>query len=118
MLYGRDVLARGLIKRVGPGNTVNVWEDNWIQGITSMKPRVRLPGANVTMVNELFLPDSRQWDEQQVRENFIPIDADEILRLRPGMRLHEDVLAWAFERHGHYSVRSAYRLLKRGADAK
>jgi hypothetical protein len=27
IMHGRDVLARGVIKRVGPGD-INVWEDN------------------------------------------------------------------------------------------
>ncbi|PVH47609.1 hypothetical protein PAHAL_4G101000 [Panicum hallii] len=30
ILYGRDVLYRGIIKRIGPGSSVNVWDDNWI----------------------------------------------------------------------------------------
>lgn len=40
------------------------------------------------------------------------MDAEEILKLRPGVHLQEDVTAWAHEKHGTYSVRSAYKLLK------
>ena len=34
------------------------------------------------------------------------------MKIKPGMSLVSDVKAWAFEKHGQYSVRSAYRLLK------
>ncbi|GJN28463.1 hypothetical protein PR202_gb16590 [Eleusine coracana subsp. coracana] len=112
MLWGCEVLKKGLIKRIGQGSSVDVWEHNWIQGISSMKPRVRLPDASVTMVSELFVLNTRIWDEQLVRDTFIHIDAEKILRIRPGVRLSEDVDAWSLERHGQYSVRSAYRLLK------
>lgn len=40
MLHGREVLWQGVIKIIGPGHTVNIWEDNWIQGIPSLKHRV------------------------------------------------------------------------------
>ncbi|TVU10399.1 hypothetical protein EJB05_43925, partial [Eragrostis curvula] len=107
MLHGRDVLRKGIIKRVGPGHSVNIWEDNWIQGIPSLKPRVRLDEANVTMVSDLFMPNSRSWNEQLIKDSFIRMDAEE-----PGVNLQEDIFAWALEKHGTYSVRSAYRLLK------
>jgi hypothetical protein len=44
------------------------------------------------------------------------MDAVEILKLKPGLRLEDDVTAWAFERSGLYSVRSCYRMLKREND--
>jgi hypothetical protein len=28
MLFGREALWQGLIKRVGPGSSINIWEDN------------------------------------------------------------------------------------------
>jgi hypothetical protein len=39
-------------------------------------------------------------------------EAAEILKIKPGMSLVSDVKAWVFEKHGQYSVCSAYRLLK------
>jgi len=43
---------------------------------------------------------------------FIPSDANEILKIRPGLRMDEDTLAWSHEKFGMYTVRSASRLLK------
>jgi len=47
-----------------------------------------------------------------VCDPFVPFDVEEILKIKPGYRLQEDLVAWAPEPHGQYSVRSAYRLLK------
>lgn len=66
-------------------------------------------------VLQLFVPGTRQWNEQLVRDwdSFSVLDAEAILKTKPGARLSEDVLAWAMERRGFYSVRSYYRMLKR-----
>jgi len=44
--------------------------------------------------------------------SFLTLDGAEVLKIKPSERADEDVLAWAFEKHGAYSVRSAYRMLK------
>jgi len=71
-----------------------------------------LPTAAVERVQDLFVLGTRVWDEQLVRRSFVEPEAAEILKIKPRMSLSSDVRAWAFEKHGQYSVRSAYRLLK------
>jgi hypothetical protein len=116
ILFGRQALAKGLIKRIGPRESINIGTDNWIAGTTTMKPIRRLPDVLQERVNELFLPDSRQWDEELVRSSFSAPDAEEILKLRLGARLMDDIEGWAFEKHVLYSVRSCYRMLKHESD--
>lgn len=96
IFYGREALKLGLIKRIGPGNSVNIWTDKWITGLDTFKPTVRLESTQFEQVQELFAPGMREWDEQLVWSSFIYRDALEILKLRPGVRLQEDVDAWAF----------------------
>jgi hypothetical protein len=118
ILFSREALVKGLIRRVGPGDSINIWKDNWIAGSSSFKPLVRLPKENVDKVCELFIPGTRCRDEQQVRGSFCALDATEILKIKPGARLQKDLLTWAFERNGMYSIRSCYRLLKQEAGKK
>jgi hypothetical protein len=54
ILQGQDVLNRGLIKRIGPGKT-NIWEENWIPDLRSLRPLVRPPTARVEVVKDLFV---------------------------------------------------------------
>lgn len=63
ILFCRKSLETGLIRRIGLGNSVNIWEDNWIPGIKTFKPRVRLPTASGNMVHDLFQDDTRSWNE-------------------------------------------------------
>jgi hypothetical protein len=112
ILYGRQALSKGLIKRIGPGDSINLWEDNWLAGTSSLKPVVRLPDVLQEKVCDLFVPGTRQWNEALVRECFCAPEADAILKLKPGTTLEQDLDAWAFEKTGLYSVRSCYRMLK------
>ena len=57
-----------------------------------------------------LISGSGQWDEDVVRASFCRIDADAILRT-PIRGLGDDVWAWELEKHGFYSVKSAYKLL-------
>jgi hypothetical protein len=111
ILCGREALKKGLIKRIGPGDLVNIWS-NWIAGLRSMKLMVRVDGVNWETVNDLFVPGTRVWNEQLVRPSFLPLDVEEILKVRPGLCMQEDMMAWADERNGWFSVRSCYWRLK------
>lgn len=64
---------------------------------------------DVSRVDQL-LTASGQWNEEEVRASFIGIDADAILKI-PVRGQGEDVWAWEPEKHGLYSVKSAYKLL-------
>lgn len=112
ILHGRKVLQKGMVKRVGPGDSINIWRDNWIWGLKSMKPLAQPGNVTVQRVDELFVQGTRQWNESLIRQSFMAIDADEIMKIRPGVRMEEDVIAWNYEKSGIYTVRSAYRLLK------
>jgi hypothetical protein len=57
ILHGREALRKWMIKRVGDGTDIRVWEDPWIPATHSRLPVVRKPEANVTMVNELIDED-------------------------------------------------------------
>lgn len=94
------------------GSISPIWNDNWIPGLNSMRLLIQLENTTVQHVDELFVPDTRLWDEGFVQQTFIPIDAEEILKIRPGLRMEEDTIAWHHEKFGLCTVRSAYRLLK------
>jgi hypothetical protein len=82
----------GMIKRIGPGDT-SVWRENWIPGLRSLWPLVRLHTADDEIVSDLFIPSTCVWDERVVRKSFMSLEAAEVLKIKPGVNLENDILA-------------------------
>jgi hypothetical protein len=117
IIVGRGALEKGMVKRVGDGTSISIWTDKWILGKLSMMPAAQLGiddlnrAADLDVLNrvsDFLCADGGSWDIQNVRRNFIAPDADAILNipLRAG---GNDFWAWALEKSGVYSVKSAYR---------
>jgi ribonuclease HI len=109
ILAGLECFKRGCIWRVGDGNQINIWNDQWIPTSHNMKIQTRRGRRLVTTVNELINPIDGRWDEQLIRDVFWPIDAERILKI-PLFNGREDLVAWHFNRNGLFSVRSAYHV--------
>jgi hypothetical protein len=73
-----------------------------------MKPLYR-EGVVATKVSEL-INHSGSWNEQALSVNLIPMDVRAV-RCIPLGGTSKDFWAWTGEKHGNYSVRSAYRML-------
>ena len=67
-------------------------------------------------VDELINPVIGGWDVQLVYDTFWPEDANEILRIPIDDRM-EDWPAWHFDSKGHFSIKSAYKLVVARRDA-
>jgi hypothetical protein len=87
ILYGRDALEKGLIKRVGDGSSINVWDDPWIPSHIKKTPVVRLADSEVIKVSELICSDSGQWNMEKINENFVEPDISAICSIPIGRLL-------------------------------
>jgi len=72
-------LLKGVIWRIGNGEKVKIWEDNWLPKGSTRKPATPRRSCLLTKVSELIDPLTGEWDEQLIRDIFWPQDADEIL---------------------------------------
>jgi len=108
ILAGREVLKKGLTRRIGDGTTTRIWEDRWLPNHFAGRPLTPAEGQVVETVADLTT-DSGDWNEELIRDIFFPVDANAILKL-PMTSRGEDFWAWEQEKHGNYSVKSAYRL--------
>jgi hypothetical protein len=83
IVVGREALQQGLIKCIGSGFTLDVWNDKWIPGIRSMQPTVQLGEAEdhdeIALVSDLIDNEIGCWRIDNVRSNFITPKADGIL---------------------------------------
>lgn len=103
------LLKEGVIKRVGNGQSINVWCDPWIPRKWDRLPIKRKGNVVISTVAELIDPITGCWDENLVKEIFWHVDANQILAipLRDGM---DDYYAWFYESKGVFTVKSAYKL--------
>jgi ribonuclease HI len=116
ILAGRQALETGLIKQIGDGSTVSVWDDKWIPGICAARLMGSLIATDVERVEELIDLDLHQWRSQLVRNIFFAPDAELILQIPLRRSIGEDWVAWHHEKSGVYSVRSAYHALVANKD--
>jgi hypothetical protein len=107
--HGLELLKKGIIWRVGNGQNIRVWRDNWLPRLSYMKVFTTRGKKRFRRVSEL-LDDQGNWKEAMVRSNFLPIDVEVILKIKPSRRLDNDLIAWQPEGSGHFTVRSAYKL--------
>lgn len=109
ILAGREALMKGLILRIGDGNSTRIWLDRWIPNHFNGKPIASELNQPVSLVGDLLTP-SGGWNVGLIKQVFIDVDAHAILST-PVRGRGDDVWAWGPERNGIYTVRSAYRQL-------
>jgi hypothetical protein len=79
ILAGRDVLSRGLIRRIGNGESTNIWRDRWLPNHFGGRPLTTAHGQSVSQVADL-LSENGQWNDSMIRQIFIHVDVATILR--------------------------------------
>jgi hypothetical protein len=110
ILHGRELLKEGLIWRIGDGQKVRVWSDNWIPRESMKRPLGHHPNKEVEMVSELLLDNGAGWDEAKLCDTFFEADVEDIQKIPVGSAGTVDYLAWNYTKNGVFSVRSAYHL--------
>jgi hypothetical protein len=107
-MYGKEILMKGILWRVGNGKTIRISKDNWVQSSTIIKSVVQLPED--LKVHSLIDEVASRWNEEIVRSYFSEDDAKKILRIPLCYTSCEDFPSWTHTKSGIYTVKSAYSL--------
>ncbi|XP_056848447.1 uncharacterized protein LOC130498828 [Raphanus sativus] len=107
----RSLVSKGLIKRVGTGSSISVWNDPWIP---STRPRPANKNLHITYpdltVDSLIDSTSRTWNSQALRTLVDPQDV-KIIESIPLSKVHlRDRDGWHFTNNGKYTVKSGYQV--------
>ena len=105
ILDGREVLERGLIRRIGTGESTHIWQMNWIPRENSLRPFRRDLTDPPQMVSELIDHTTASWDVQKLHAVFCPSDVEAILNIPLCTLRQGDFWAWHHEKRGIFSVR-------------
>jgi hypothetical protein len=94
------------------GESISIWEDNWISSSCTLRPLFRPTDATVDKVSELIDGVTHQWDLQKLLANkFSQVDIDRIMQIPISGIAGEEWTPWAYEKSGLFTVKSAYRML-------
>ena len=110
-LRWEEVLVQGLIRRIGTGETTEIWNMNWLPREGSLRP-IRYSAAMAPqLVSELIDSTTATWDMQMLESFFTLADVESIINIPLSTRRQADFWACHHEKKGAFSVRSAYRML-------
>jgi hypothetical protein len=115
---GIQVLKRGLIRRVGSGEQIDLVNDQWIPREGMLRPMTCLVNEPLNRVADFISSSEARWDEETLQTCFIPIDVEAILEIPLSSRRQEDTWAWHHERKVIFSIRSAYNMMIRTRDTR
>ncbi|KAL9460764.1 hypothetical protein AB3S75_003882 [Citrus x aurantiifolia] len=89
IVWGRQVLHKGARWRIGNGQNVLVYGNNWIPRPTTFKPiSAPLMGAATTVAE--LIDEKQQWREDLILQHFRPEDAEAIMQISLPKRPKED----------------------------
>ncbi|PNX60286.1 hypothetical protein L195_g051848, partial [Trifolium pratense] len=103
------ILKKGCFWLVGNGQNIKIWEDRWINSqegntLWTSKP----DNTNLELVKDLIDPSNHQWNSQLINQTFLPIEAQQILKIPLLTITEEDIISWQGTSDGNYTVRSGY----------
>lgn len=110
LLYGRDLLLRGLKHSLGNGRSIKVWAEAWLEDAEGVcrTPVRRQRCFDVNLqVSDLIDQQRRRWNFRKLEEIFIPSDVRMLMMNQPVVS-EPDSWVWRFSSSGAYSVTSGY----------
>ena len=112
IMRGRDVIKRGSRWRIGSGDSIHIWGDNWLP--IKAIPKLLSPfieDSTITFVRDLIDQEQKVWREDVLENSFYPFEVSIIKNIPLCRTIQEDVLIWPFNPDGTYIVKSGYKFL-------
>lgn len=116
ILFGRELLNKGLMKSIGDGKDTYVWSEKWIMEDIPRRPVNKQVTMDVNLKVEALIQENGQWNKESVQNLFPMNEMTRIFQLPVGQT--PDRLIWAYTSHGSYTVKSGYQLASRDKDNK
>lgn len=110
LIYGRDLLTKGLRFIIGNGNSVDMWNHAWLPVHPPRPPRSLNIMDPAEKVHSYIHENGTGWNREKLREYVHEEDLEEILKIKISATAEADLLGWHYNEDGIYTVKSGYWL--------
>ncbi|KAA3466986.1 reverse transcriptase [Gossypium australe] len=90
-------LENGLIRKVGSGENISIFEDAWIPDYENVRLTSQVGNLHLVKVADLINSNQREWNRSLIRNTFPAAEAELILQIPLAKESHEDLLVWRGE---------------------
>jgi hypothetical protein len=115
-----DLIHKGSCWKIGNGQLVNIWEDNWLvyqNGYKTFTPQAN--HYNINKVEDIMLlQHQKNWNTNLIDQIFLPFESDLIKQIPLIDVPMDDRLMWPYSKDGIYSVKIGYNLLQSWQEAE
>lgn len=112
ILEAKDLVAGGARWLVGTGEDINIPGQPWLSDREKPYVESTSPVLENNKVSSLMAVDCRMWDEEILADLFNDRDQECIKKIKIADHGERDEIFWNLEKHGNYSVKSAYKFLQ------
>ncbi|XP_074322969.1 uncharacterized protein LOC141659929 [Apium graveolens] len=105
----KEVVKKGFSWVIGDGRSINAHSDPWLRAKQGFCVEdYQLSSSRSEKVCYYFCPNTKEWDEEKVRQSFHKTDVTMILNMRVPQYNSMDRLVWTASNDGYYSAKSGY----------
>ncbi|KAL1225298.1 putative mitochondrial protein [Cardamine amara subsp. amara] len=105
ILYGRELLERGVMKSIRDGTSTRIWLDKWVMDTVPRRPMNRETRLDLRLLVSDLVTEQGLWDLMKLNELFLRVDVDRIMSYPPNMN-YKDEWIWTYSKDGKYNVKS------------
>jgi hypothetical protein len=106
------MIKKGSCWKVGNGQAINIWDDNWVIWQNGYKIVTPNNGQHIAKVSDIMDNSPKSWNTTIIIQNFLPFESTIIHQIPLIKESVVDQLMWPHSKEGNYTVKSGYNLLK------
>ncbi|KAL0295680.1 UNVERIFIED_CONTAM: hypothetical protein Sangu_3189800 [Sesamum angustifolium] len=104
-------MLAGIRWRGSSSRSIKVWASPWIPQSSSFRPITPVATNDPNLlVSALINHELGTWKHDRLRDLFLPVDVEAILKIPLGRTSQPDFAVWHYSADGGFSIRSAYHL--------